>query len=105
MTDNEIIKALEHCRKKECNTCPCYDDEIECGEMLIGHTLDLINRQKAEIKRLEFDNVHWNDWEVKCRAINEFAERLKEKTCTKFDWNDYVDVEEIDNLVKEMTEQ
>ena len=51
MTDNEIIKALECCRKKECNTCPCYDDEIECGEMLIGHTLDLIDRQKAENKR------------------------------------------------------
>ena len=53
MTDNEIIKALECCRKKECNTCPCYDDEIECGEMLIGNTLDLINRQQAEIRGLQ----------------------------------------------------
>ena len=53
MTDNEIIKALGCCSKKECNTCPCYDDEIECGEILIGHTIDLINRQKAEIERLQ----------------------------------------------------
>ena len=53
LTDEQIIKALECCRKKECNTCPCYDD-IECGEMLIGYTIDLINRQKAEIERLEY---------------------------------------------------
>ena len=41
----------------------------------------------------------------KYEAINEFAERLKEKATTHYDWSDYVDVEYIDNLVKEMTEQ
>lgn len=30
----------------------------------------------AEIERLEFDNVHWNDWEVKCRAIKEFEHKI-----------------------------
>ena len=52
MTDNEIIKALECCHKKECSTCPCYDDEIECGEMLIGHTIDLIKRKDEQINGL-----------------------------------------------------
>ena len=35
------------------------------------------------------------------RAIEEFAEKLKEKAMQKFDWNEYVEVEDIDNLVKE----
>ena len=63
----------------------------------------------AEIKRLEFDNVHWNDWEVKCRAINEFAERLKEDIPFITSHLGNVSVlslyRNIDNLVQEMTER
>jgi hypothetical protein len=39
MNDNEIIKALEHCSDGS-------------GTGLIQATLDLINRQKAEIEKL-----------------------------------------------------
>lgn len=35
-------------------------------------------------------------------AYKKFAERLKENATTKFDWNEYIDIEEIDNLLKEM---
>ncbi len=44
--------------------------------------------------------------EAKSEAVKEFAERLKEKADSGF-WQEhcYVDVEDIDNLVKEMTEQ
>ena len=39
---------------------------------------------------------------IKAEAYKEFAERLKEKAMQKFDWNEYVEVEDIDKLVKEM---
>ena len=44
--------------------------------------------------------------EIKSEAIKEFAERLKEKVSRGF-WDElaYVDVDDIDNLVKEMTEE
>lgn len=39
---------------------------------------------------------------IKSEAIEEFANRLKDKSLTKWDYHEAVDVEEIDNLVKEM---
>jgi histone H3/H4 len=53
MTDNEIIKALECCSKKDCKQCPAFDENIECGENTIIFALNLINRKDAEIKELE----------------------------------------------------
>ena len=44
MTDNEIIKALERCADGS-------------GTGLIKATIDLINRQKAEIERLEKESI------------------------------------------------
>ena len=58
MTDNEIIKALECCSDWEngdtCKECPFYE-ELDCAttDRLDKYALDLINRQKAEIERLE----------------------------------------------------
>ena len=56
MTDEQIIKALEICSDEliiSCpDDCPFYD---ECGKdlnVLKRQALDLINRQKAEIERL-----------------------------------------------------
>lgn len=105
MTDGEIIKALECCERKNCNTCPCFDEDIECGELLIGHTINLINRQKSEIERLKQKPLY-DFYKEKSEAINEFAERLKEKAESGF-WQErkYVETDDIDNLVKEMTEQ
>ena len=54
LTDNEIIKALECCcgtAHDSCRDCP-YDD-IGCEDKLEKDALDLINRQKAEIERLQ----------------------------------------------------
>ncbi len=112
MTDNDIKKALECCRQKECNTCPCYDDEIECGEMLIGHTIDLINRLQGanegkidrvrELTRGVFDK---EIAEAKTEAIKAFAERLRKKSILCSGCVPWYDIHEaIDNLVKEMTE-
>ena len=113
ISDADIIKALECCKKAKLNQdcldlkCP-FSTEYGCNiddEDLRNKALDLINRQKAEIERLEFSNEHWNDWEVKCRAIKEFAERLKEKAETKqinYSYRDIIEIRDIDNLVKEM---
>ena len=92
MTDNEIIKALEICANngdcKECAINPHHGNYGYCTSLAIKAALDLINRQKAEIERLQGYNENLltantalsNEiLEVKTEAIKEFAERLKEK--------------------------
>lgn len=126
MTD-EQIKALECCNGYDCETCRAlkYCDYMHPGA-LARASLDLINRQKAEIERLkkevEDKERAYNDefclrkeWQSKCRelleekqttkseAIKAFAEKLKKRfyLCAG---QCVVDVYHIDNLVKEMTE-
>lgn len=132
MTDNEIIKALECCAKTEfiSDCAKCEMLAFDCKDILIEYALDLINRQKAEIDRLQKTVVDLNTnlsesincftrmeslYKIKCKeleiskseAIKEFAERLKseyedEKQGRYINWlmNDI-----IDNLVKEMAEE
>lgn len=56
MEDKEIIKALECCTSWGCGTscadCPLYNTGCLHFNKL-GETLDLINRQQAEIERLQ----------------------------------------------------
>lgn len=121
MTENEIIEALECCRgdySTDCDNCP---NEKTCDEIdVVSSAIDLINRQRSEIERLQRKvlmlypegspcsmQVEVSDRlerEIKHEAIKEFAERLKEKAMTKWDYADAVDVDDIDNLVKVMTE-
>ena len=107
MTDNEIIKALECCIKVETYGdcvemgCPastkqgCYyylrtDDDYENTIYIeiLKDALDLINRQKAEIERLQKHIQEGVDLAKEIpqmiiltqnEAIKDFAERLKEK--------------------------
>ena len=57
MTDNEIIKALECCGIDDCRDCPCYTEDLGCDHNLQLLALDLINRQKAGIERLQKYNA------------------------------------------------
>ena len=124
-TDDEIIRALECCVTiGGCDNCPFYNN-ASCGINLRRYARALINRQKAEVKRLEKQNAemlisetaefhipmeiafrartaHPIFREIKAEAIKEFAERLKEKIRVM----DRIIIygEDIDNLVKEMTE-
>lgn len=50
MTDNEIIRALECCKSGLCNICGIMPFDGDCEEMISQMSLDLINRQKAEIE-------------------------------------------------------
>ena len=104
MNDSEIIKALEHCLVlHKCEECPCDFDtngKTFCNGLGLK-ILDLINRQQAEIDRLnidlkamrgaanswkaevqrickkEFDNIEIDIETVKSEAVREFAEKLK----------------------------
>lgn len=100
-TDEKIIKALECCLcdSLECSQCQKKElDRIECDE-LATKTIDLINRQKAEIERLKEcpKCVYEYDGEIteycvqgpcqnfktveqiKAEAYKEFAEKLKKE--------------------------
>lgn len=54
MTDNEIVKALEHCSIDNCTRCPYEkcDVDLDCKNMLMHDALDLIKRKQAEIEEL-----------------------------------------------------
>lgn len=137
MTDDEIIKALECCDFtdiKDCEECPLYHT-FDCSFVIIDKTLDLVNRQNAEIERLKQENkeycednriiayqrnqrdkeiralhnqlngLNFMDKQIKSEAIKEFAERLKEKKIQSTLDNRICTMEMINNLVKEMTER
>ena len=136
MSDNEIKKALECCSEPAgkccCEVCPLHHREDSCTTALIKMAVELVNRQQAEIERLERNfkaakvDAKLKKQEIerfvvkqyalkavikryekdlkkaKSEAIKEFAERLKEQIYIKKDKGLYF--EKIDNLVKEMTE-
>ena len=121
MTDNEIIKALECCGNGLCANCPRLNTPehiLHCKELLMCEAIDLINRKKAEIKRLngviknfkatkerqkaeiESEISLRQQWQEKCNelleerqhikaeAIKQFAEKVKEHMCS-YDLDNY----------------
>lgn len=133
MTDEQIIKAADVCRTGKCSGCPYHGlYTAGCVTELIKDVFGFINRQKAEKERLkqELDlskafhkeavaernlylhqmAYHKNAYKTaKSEAIKEFAERLKRTSIglengSKEKAYFFVDVQDIDNLVKEMTE-
>ena len=90
MTDNEIIKALECCRDCNCEECPCCRIILgvtHCTEIDQEEILDLINRQKAEIERLEYTLLgvmhsvdKWLDGDELKQGEVERAATMREKT-------------------------
>ena len=90
MTDNEIIKALECCKTPKCSNCavcPKRHLGTECLGDLITETLDLINRQKTEIERLEKEQNTFAKGFYK-KGVMDLAERLDEII------NDYYDMQD-----------
>ena len=88
MQDNDIIKALEHCQvDKSCKGCPSqgkFGKDAMCPH-LNRLAVDLINRQKAEIKRLQKAikvqdiMIEQQDYKIKSaksEARKEFTERV-----------------------------
>ena len=81
MTDNEIIKALECCKKDDCDNCP--NDFGNCYANLSGYALDLINRQKAEIERLRKEvnlvSIQFQDAQERYEEVQTEIEQWKEE--------------------------
>ena len=111
MTDNEIIKALECCASDDyvCKICPMnkfrIPDTGKCISKILRDTLDLINRQKAEILELQKRIINWRadmDYrpdEIKSEAIKEFGHFVIDRSK-----NGVICTSDIPDLVKEMTE-
>lgn len=125
MTDEQIIKALECCIKptSDCDNCPLYiRGDGDCIDKAKQGALDIINRQQAEIERLQKDLnyakniITWDGetplckWEeeIKSEAIKEFADKLKadiNKTWyyeLENDTHNARALKRVDELVKEM---
>ena len=60
MTDEQIIQALEICVSEEIRCSECPFDEV-CGNFEIKDLLDLINRQKVEIEKLNTVNADMHE--------------------------------------------
>lgn len=115
MTNEEIIKSLEICcgcaPKDECDCLFCHyvdsDYLKKCTAQLANDVLDLINRQKVEIDKLqeELADARYLNTVAESDGIKEFAERLKEIVQFADDTYECWEIEGyIDDLVKEMTE-
>ncbi|MBQ7976803.1 MAG: hypothetical protein IJ300_14050 [Clostridia bacterium] len=111
LTDNEIIKAFECCNNESGSCVGCPLRKINrCVNQLQESALDFINRQKAEIEKLERANIQLMAilQTAQSEAIKEFAERLEKKKQLALIANYYVyvvTVEDIDKLLKEMDEK
>lgn len=117
-TDEEITKAVECCSEPccVCDECPLYCVGVNCSSFeLHRYALDLINRQKSEIERLNkkveelsdvlSDTIRIRYAEAKIEAYKEFAERLKQSTVTAVIGNEIYAVatsKGVDNILKEM---
>lgn len=81
MTDNEIIKALECCLVlHKCEECPCDFDtngKTLCNDLGLK-IFDLINRQKAEIEKLNIQKAKLID-----HFTIDFDEERLEELCKK----------------------
>lgn len=124
VNDNDIIKAFECCKGEDipCADCP-YIDFGQCQTYVASDALDLINRLKAEIEKLQhicaelskeneeqdraIINALHRMKEIRNETVKEFAERLK-GNCISVDTGDrsykIITTIWIDNLAKEMTE-
>lgn len=122
LTDNEIIKALKLCPKRnmnsECTQCPYFESDGICFEVLMADSLDLINRQKAEIERLKTNCLSMAQTmpniakAERAEAVKEFAERyerylLSQLTTAPLDKKEWINfcLDELDNLKKEMVDK
>ena len=92
MTYDDIMRALECCTKKLCTECPRGNNNEHvalCQENLIRCTLGFLLRIHSDMKKAISE------------VFKEFAEMLKEKSEPDM-LTAYVDIDDIDNLVKEM---
>ena len=93
MTDKEIIKALECCldtSPSSCGKCPLFNVDVTiskmiCSKVAMKISLDLINRQQAEIENLnnflyDAEGVNLvNYWYQQCEIAENGCRNLEEE--------------------------
>lgn len=98
MTDEEIIKALECCDDFGwCGQC-LLQGVIDCKTVLTDNALDLINRQQAEIERLNAD----------VKLLTTYKENLitdKEHLITKLKTAEFKAIKEVEVKIHEKLHQ
>lgn len=111
MTDNEIIREFEEALRKSYDTIAKQKAEIEKKDTEIEILIrkkealrDEISELTAEIERLKDHVVDLNK-KVKHEAYREFAKKLKAKKFTHKNLGELVYIEDIDNTLKELTDQ
>ena len=91
MTDNEIIKALERCSTSyNCGDCPYYCNAEDCPDRLMNDALDVINRQKAEIERLN-KNYEELIYKTECLLCHATGNKFSKYTYTIQEMISFVD--------------
>jgi hypothetical protein len=105
MTKAEIKKALECCIAGKCWNCP-YVNIIGCQIELRGHTFDLIAEQEKDIMQLKAECALLDD-ELRIARQNtiDVLNKLKEKSYVNDYCREVVEVEKIDELIKELAKK
>jgi hypothetical protein len=115
MTDERIIKALKHCYEhKSCNDCVGCLGAEECILNVdpAGDIYPIINRQQAEIERLNNNlsamatTLSNSARETRNEAIKEYKEKLEEHAYLDSGITGFqemvVDLSDIENIAEEM---
>lgn len=124
-TEDELVELVKAYVERKCGKCNVKDLGVCCNSCFllpISLSADLINRQKAEIERLEDKvkrlkesvrlmlNYDDGDERIRAEAIKEFAERLKGWALAEYENPErvlpecvFVSVESINDLLEEMT--
>ena len=115
LTDEEIVKSLECCAVEpceDCGNCPRFTKEKLCHKANAKQSLDLINRQKAEIERLKgflstFETVIAEQKEdIEKRVEVLYPDFMKEYRRAKNDLKESLDREmELQKQVDELKER
>ena len=106
-----IKEVFDNYNNPNGNEDPLYICVLRDSDCIVRKAEEEITFQQAEISRLrkevnlvsiQFQDLQERTDKIKVEAYKEFAEKLKEKALPKCDWDNCVDVEDIDNLLKEM---
>ena len=100
LTDSEIVEALECCNGRGCEHCPIGGKD--CIHRCRNEAIDLINRQKAEIERLQKRQ--------KTVVAENAITALREKCIEHQDFHKgddgvfraYVSIEDLDQVIDEL---
>lgn len=103
MTKDEIKKALRSCIAGKCWDCP-YVNIIGCQIELRGHTFDLITEQEKDIKQLKTECALLDDeLRIARQETIDVLSELKKKAYVNNYCREVVEVEKIDEMIKELT--